>query len=107
MAWSAIILPPGLVYYSSFSNIFHPFGVLFSEFFILAAENFNSQEPPFFLLFLLFSSLCSRKVKVTQSCLSVYNPMDYTVHGILQARILEWVAFSFSKLDNVLRMGLL
>ena len=25
------------------------------------------------------------------------NPMDYTVHGILQARILEWVAFSFSK----------
>ena len=28
------------------------------------------------------------------SCLC--NPMDYTVHGILQARILEWVAFSFS-----------
>ena len=24
------------------------------------------------------------------------DPMDYTVHGILQARILEWVAFSFS-----------
>ena len=24
------------------------------------------------------------------------NPMDYTVHGILQARILEWVAFPFS-----------
>ena len=23
--------------------------------------------------------------------------MDYTVHGILQARILEWVAFSFSR----------
>ena len=23
--------------------------------------------------------------------------MDYTVHGILQARILEWVAFSFPK----------
>ena len=23
--------------------------------------------------------------------------MDYTVHGILQARILEWVAFLFSK----------
>ena len=22
-------------------------------------------------------------------------PMDYTVHGILQARILEWVAFPF------------
>ena len=23
------------------------------------------------------------------------NPMDYTIHGILQARILEWVAFPF------------
>ena len=32
------------------------------------------------------------KVKVTQSCLSVY-----TVHGILQARILEWVAFPYSR----------
>ena len=25
------------------------------------------------------------------------EPMDYTVHGILQARILEWVAFRFSR----------
>ena len=25
------------------------------------------------------------------------NPMDYTVHGVLQARILEWVTFPFSK----------
>ena len=27
----------------------------------------------------------------------VCNPMDYTVHGILQNRILEWVAFPFSR----------
>ena len=33
------------------------------------------------------------KVKVAQSCLTLCNSMDYTVHGILQARILEWVAF--------------
>ena len=33
------------------------------------------------------------KVKVTQSCSTLCDPMDYTVHGILQARILEWVAF--------------
>ena len=32
------------------------------------------------------------KVKFAQSCLTLSNPMDYTVHGILQARILEWVA---------------
>ena len=37
------------------------------------------------------------KVKVTQSCASLCDPIDYTVHGILQARILEWVAFSFSR----------
>ena len=34
---------------------------------------------------------------VTQSCLTLCNPMDYTGHGILQARILEWVAFSISR----------
>ena len=33
------------------------------------------------------------KVKVAQSCLTLCDPMDYTVNGILQARILEWVAF--------------
>ena len=34
---------------------------------------------------------------VTQSCLTLCDPMNYTVHGILQARILGWVAISFSK----------
>ena len=33
------------------------------------------------------------KVKVTQSCPTLCDPMDYTFHGIPQARILEWVAF--------------
>ena len=37
------------------------------------------------------------EVKVTQSCLTLCDPMDYTIHGILQARILEWVAFPFSR----------
>jgi len=37
------------------------------------------------------------KVKVAQSCPTLWNPMDYTVHGILQARILEWVAVPFSR----------
>ena len=37
------------------------------------------------------------KVKVAQSFLTLCDPMDYTVHGILQARILEWVAFPFSR----------
>ena len=37
------------------------------------------------------------KVKVAQSCLTLHDPMDYTIHGILQARRLEWVAFPFSR----------
>ena len=35
-------------------------------------------------------------MKVAHSCPTLCDPMDYTVHGILQARILEWVAFPFS-----------
>ena len=38
----------------------------------------------------------SHDVKVAQSCPTVCDPMDYIIHGILQARILEWVAFPFS-----------
>ena len=37
------------------------------------------------------------KVKVVQPCLTLCDPMDCTVHEILQARILEWVAFPFSR----------
>ena len=37
------------------------------------------------------------KVKIIQLCLTLCEHMDYTVHGILQARILEWVAFPFSR----------
>ena len=40
---------------------------------------------------------CYVKVKVAQSCPTVCDPMDDTVQGILQARILEWVAFPFSR----------
>ena len=51
-------------------------------------------------------SLDNRKVKVkvllAQSCLTLCNPMECSplgssVHGILQARILEWVAMPSSR----------
>ena len=35
------------------------------------------------------------KMKVAQSFPTLCHPMDYTSHGILQDRILEWVAFPF------------
>ena len=37
------------------------------------------------------------KWKSLSRCQTLCDPMDYTVHGILQARILEWVAFPFSR----------
>ena len=33
----------------------------------------------------------------SQLCPALCDPMNYTVHGILQARILEWVTFLFSR----------
>ena len=36
------------------------------------------------------------KVKFAQLCLTLCHPMDYIFHGILQARILEWIAVPFS-----------
>ena len=38
-----------------------------------------------------------KKVKITRSSLTLCNPMDYTVHGILQARILECITIPFSR----------
>ena len=43
--------------------------------------------------------------KVTQSYLTLCDPLDYIVHGILQARILEWVAVPFSRRSSQPRDG--
>ena len=49
----------------------------------------------------LFASRCSSgckvKVKVAQSSPTLCDPLDYTVHGILQARMMGWVSFPFSR----------
>ena len=56
---------------------------------LLTNENFP------YIIGLTNSCLGKVKVKVTQSCLTLCEPMDYTVHGILQARVVEWVAVPF------------
>ena len=43
--------------------------------------------------------------EVTQSCLTLSDPMDHSlpgssIHGIFQARVLEWVAIAFSLWSN-------
>ena len=40
------------------------------------------------------SSAGKVKMKVVQSCPTLCDPRNYTLHGILQARILEWVSLS-------------
>ena len=61
-------------------------------------------EPPekLRILFILHMYNCLPEVLVTQSCPTLCNSMDYSppgssVHGIFHARILEWVAISFSR----------
>jgi len=53
----------------------------------------------------MISSSVSVWVLFAQSCLTLWDPMDYSspsssVHGILQARILERVAISFSRASS-------
>ena len=63
-----------------------------------------------FLFIFFFSELCDSnlrydalfslsrvKVKVSQSCPTLCNPVRCAVHGILQARILEWAAIAVSR----------
>ena len=44
--------------------------------------------------------------EIAQSCPTLSDPMDYSlpgssVHGIFQARVLEWVAIAFSKTEAI------
>ena len=55
-----------------------------------------------FIPLLYFNKTEKVKSEVAQSCPTLCNPVDYSlpgssVHGILQARILEWAAISFSR----------
>ena len=52
------------------------------------------------LSFHLNEMIIITKAKVDQACLTLCNLMDYTVHGILQVRILEWPFPSPGDLPN-------
>ena len=45
------------------------------------------------------------KVKAAQLCPTLCDPMDYTVHGIFQARILEWLGIPFFRKSSQPRDG--
>ena len=54
----------------------------------------------FYYIYLYIFTDMKLKVKVAQSHPTLCNPMDYTVHGILQASMLEWVAFPYSGISS-------
>ena len=60
---------------------------------IYGGQAWGHEEPSYWRL----CPISAPKWKVAQSCLTLYDPMGYTVHEILQARILEQVAFPFSR----------
>ena len=54
------------------------------------------------------AALLRNESEVAQSCPTLGDPMDCSppdssIHGIFQARILEWVAISFSKGSSQIR----
>ena len=55
-----------------------------------------------FVVYMKLTQYCysTMKVKVAQSRPTLYDLMGCIVHGILQARILEWVAFPFSRVSS-------
>ena len=55
------------------------------------------------IIFSHIKKIIPHLVKVAQLCPTLYDSMDCTVHGILQARVLEWVAFPFSRGSSQLR----
>ena len=71
---------PGRLQSMGLQRVGHDRVTLFSLFYITRSNNLHKV-----------------KVKDAQSSLTLCDPMNYTVNGILQARILEWVAFPFSR----------
>ena len=64
--------------------------------------------PKIYVSYILFIYEEVKWSEVAQSCLTLCDPMDCSLpgsslHGILQARILEWIAISFSRGSSRLR----
>ena len=65
-------------------------------------EDFQGNENTSYAVIIMNICHYVRAYSVAQSCLTLYYPMDCnlpgsSVHGIIQARILEWVAISYPK----------
>ena len=93
---------------SSIFNFVRNFHTVFIMTILIFTPTNSVQGIPFFhtwptlVTFLIITILTGVKVLITQSCLILCDPMDCSpsgssVHGILWARILEWVTIPFSR----------
>jgi len=78
------------------SQMSEPFAALSAMLFLILLRDLLGHYPAF-----LFSGYERKKVKLL-SCVGLCGPMDCSlpgssIHGIFQARVLEWVAISFSR----------
>ena len=90
--------PLQLAQLSSSSYPLFPF-LFFFNLIILETVSYSHVDVPHYCQVAWFHSTYS---EVAQSCLTLCDPMDCSlpgssVHGIFQARVLEWVAISFSR----------
>ena len=74
----------------------------------ITTDGYNWKENWGCEFFLLLWQKCCFEFSVIKSCPTLCDPMDYrppgsSVHVILQARIVEWVAISFSRGSSWLR----
>ena len=60
-------------------------------------ERLSSSSIPTSVTLKSQSMSCTASFWNTQSCPTLCDPMDDIVHGLLQARILEWVTYPFSR----------
>ena len=73
--------------------------LLFSGLVLIVSVTF---EVDYSLIWIIWIHFFVCESEVAQSCLTLWDPMDCSlpgssVYGIFQARILEWVAISFSR----------
>ena len=95
LTWAMLIFPTVLILALVQSSIVGYYQVFFVESYLLSVMILVSG---------LFPPICTHddsawrsEMKVAQSHPTLCDPMGYTVHGILQARMLERVAFPFSR----------
>ena len=92
---------PWNYYFTKFISNWNIFSIGLFVYYFLPTLDFKLHRQEFCLEQSLVCNSIS-PVLVTQSCLILCNPVDYSlpgssVHGISQARILKWVAISFCR----------